>query len=93
MREVSHLVKEKNENAYPVYSSNSWEFNFYFRDAKYEVNSVDSLEKGKSNLSAFWLLQVGTPESDLLKFTNEFQVVENHVFYNSYALLIEKRKE
>ncbi len=92
LREVSQLIKTKNKSRYPMYSSFSWEYNFYFRDDQEKVIKFDSLQNNQKSLTKFWLLQVGSPEGEVLKLKDQFTVVEQYSFFNANALLMEKRK-
>ena len=75
-----------------MYSSFSWEYNFYFRDDQEKVIKFDSLQNNQKSLTKFWLLQVGSPEGEVLKLKDQFTVVEQYSFFNANALLMEKRK-
>lgn len=96
MREVSQLVKTKNISSDPVYSKLSWEFNFYFRDARKKVIPLDSLRYDSLTLKGenkFWLLQLESSQEELDKLTDEFKIIENYSFHHANAFLIQKNSK
>lgn len=91
-REASEIVLAKNKSAYPVYSSLSWHFSFYFRNSTTEVRDFQSADF--TSIDKFWLLQAHITEEEMeaevLRLKDSFRVAERNLFFGSNAILMER---
>jgi uncharacterized membrane protein len=93
-REASYLVQTKNGQNYPVLSSITWYFDFYFKDREQKVSDVNSANLDQ--IDKFWLLQAHFPQkeraAEVEKFSDRFMVAERYEFYEADALLMVKKE-
>lgn len=93
-REASELVRANNKIHYPVYSTFSWHFNYYFRS---EVKKVEDFYSADlSDVDRFWLLQAHDAEVEIDEIIEKqretWDIAEKHNFYGSSAVLFLRKK-
>ncbi len=89
-REVTQLVKEKNERDLPVFSAFSWHFNFYFKDWRYSVVQLPM----QGLPERFWLLQSNSEDEmakELRNLEREFGVEQSFKLHETNAYLLAKK--
>lgn len=92
-RESSQFVINHNQENYPICAPDplSWHFNYYFRNQRAKVISLNEIE----NVKKFWMLQshFSTEQQDMIvqKLSDQYIVVEKHSFYKASAYLMEHK--
>lgn len=89
-REVTQLVKEKNEEGLPVFSAFSWHFNFYFKDWRYRVVQLPT----QGLPEKFWLLQSHSEDEmakELKNLNQEFAVKQTFAMHQTNAYLLVRK--
>ena len=88
-REASEIVLANNKSNYPVYSTLSWHYSFYFRNSDDKVR--DFYTADFSSTDQFWLLQAHSSEdemeADIKRLNENFNIIERHSFFGTNAIL------
>ncbi len=95
-REVSSLVKTRNEGRLPIYSAFPWHFNFYFRD--YPVKPRELKLTNLVQVDNFWLLHAeffsANEKADIINsLERNFEIIERYPFHKTEALLMKRVKK
>jgi uncharacterized membrane protein len=95
-REVSQLVQSRNsQSGYPVLSSLTWFYGWYFKGQPNQVKDVNS--SNFDSIDKFWLIQAHFPDTtrqrEVRKFTDRFDIAEKYQFFQADAVLMVKKKE
>jgi hypothetical protein len=89
-REVSELVKKENVEDFPIYSSFSWHWNFYFKNTPYKVQQLSP-----ENLpDRFWLVQSHSDEEmtkEINTLEQQFNIVDSFKFHEANAFFLTRR--
>ncbi len=95
MREAAQFVQQKNKKGIPVYSAFPEHYQFYYHNS----GGIDYPTQAElDQTDQFWLLQANffSPDEfsqELRQYEDSFDVIENHQFHKTAAVLLVRKKE
>jgi len=93
-REASNYVISRNTLHYPLYSTVSWHFNYYFRNQPEKVSDLYSSDLSK--VDKFWFLVAHFDEvemeAQIEKLKERFVIIERQSFFGANAVLLEQKR-